>query len=102
MATYGTEPANVGFLKKMKIARQVAVIGGIALTGLMLVSSVSIVTNIISNHMNDEQTVFLGARDVALHVDRGILDARRLDRKFTITKQADAIRPTLSLSTPLR
>ncbi len=49
MTTIPAPAAKAGFLKKIRLSRQLALIGGIALVGIVAIAATAVTTNTISS-----------------------------------------------------
>ncbi len=102
MTTIPAPAAKAGFLKKIRLSRQLALIGGIALVGIVAIAATAVTTNTISNEMNDQQGGLLAARDKANEMTSDLWHVRALQHDFDIRKRVDDLKDLRAASDELR
>ncbi len=102
MTTTFAPAGKAGFLKRLQLSRQLTLIGGIALTGIIVIATTTLITNSISNQMNDEQAKILAARDKTNEMSSDLWHVRAVQHDFDIRKLPNDLKEVEAASTELR
>ncbi len=90
---------SAGVLANLGISKQISLIGGIGLIGLVAVSAAGIGSNIYAVQSNEEQSRILDARDTVNAIELGFTNARRLEKEFLMTFNAARLKDYETLAT---
>ena len=83
--------ADSGLLKRLGISKQLTGIGAVALTGLLIASAAGIGSNLMATASNERQGEILSGKEVADKIRLDMLNARRIEKEFYITKKKDFV-----------